>query len=597
MAEAEDDILSEAIDAISKGQRSRARDLLTRLLKSDQGNSTYWLWMSSVVESKKEKIYCLESVLRIDPKNATALKGIVLLGGQPASENIAPSPIVKREWTVALQEETNIPANGSKVAGLKSKISNPILRISLYIGVGIIVLGMILAAIFGLGSDNRKMFGAVQLTVTPKPWTPKPTATVLPTNTPRVKTPTPTFIGPTPLWMLLEATYTPTPLYVNTPHPISEAYRAGIRAYHSGDIEGMLSFMEQALDLEPGSADTNYYIGEAHRLMGNNELALTSYETSISTNETFAPGYLGRAMIYLTINPDLGVEEDLNKAISLDPNLVEAYLALAEYYLLINEPEAALETLEYFDELDVESPFIHLFRSQANLILEKTDLALEFAQEAMELDQTLLATYFTLGEIYLQMDFPRRAAEYMEIYTLYVTDSAKAWALLGESYYKMGQNDKAMEALNASIEIDEINYEVSLYRGYIYLDEEEGQLAVNEFFNARTLIPDSFEACVGMADALLIAGRQGDALKQILSCQNLVADDKQQAIVFYHRAIIYEAIGNFKSAAEDWVALLDFPDGIVTRNWRTIAEKHLSDLTPTPTSTTTQIPLTETPSD
>jgi hypothetical protein len=58
---------------------------------------------------------------------------------------------------------------------------------------------------------------------------------MIPTMTPLVRSPTPTFIGPTPLWMLMEATYTPTPLYVNTPHPISEAYRIGIRAYQRGD--------------------------------------------------------------------------------------------------------------------------------------------------------------------------------------------------------------------------------------------------------------------------------------------------------------------------------------------------------------------------
>ena len=57
----------------------------------------------------------------------------------------------------------------------------------------------------------------------------RPTATNSPTPTdtvpPSLRTPTPTFLGPTPLWMFLDKTYTPTPLYVVTQHPITSQQR------------------------------------------------------------------------------------------------------------------------------------------------------------------------------------------------------------------------------------------------------------------------------------------------------------------------------------------------------------------------------------
>ena len=55
----DDRMLDEAIAAAREGDRTRARDLLTRLLRTDQSNPEYWLWMSSIVDSPKEKIYCL----------------------------------------------------------------------------------------------------------------------------------------------------------------------------------------------------------------------------------------------------------------------------------------------------------------------------------------------------------------------------------------------------------------------------------------------------------------------------------------------------------------------------------------------------------
>ena len=588
---AEDVMLKEALDAIRKGQHARALDLLTRLLRSDQNNPTYWLWMSSVVESPKEIIYCLENVLRLDPDNMTAQRGLILLGAQPAPGNITPAPIPQRKWTVEKEDLTRKDDESAKATGIKTKISNPIWRVLIYSFVGIMVIGMIYLGVFGLGSNSPGSNIGVHLTITPKPWTQKPTATLLPTNTPRVKTPTPTFIGPTPLWMLLESTYTPTPIYINTPHPVSEAYRAGLRAFHIGDVKEMLQFMQQAQQIEPESADVHYYVGEAYRLLRDNERALAAYETAISADPSFAPAYLGRAKIFLLINPEVIVEEDLNQSLSLDPNLVESHLVLAEYYLLKNEPGSALTSLEYVEDFEINSPLTQLSLAPAYLLLDDPDAAREFAKLAHELDKTLLPAYLTLGEIYLQIDQPKQASDLLETYTIHITDNSKAWALLGESYYKQGKNDMALEALNKSIDFDESNHIAYLFRGYIYLDRKEGQTAVNEFFYVRSLVPDSFDACLGMAQALLLAGRLADSLRQVNSCQTLTLDDGDQAGVFYHRAIIYEEIGNFKSAADDWQALLEFPPGSISSTWRSTAKLHIANLTPTPTSTLTETPV------
>ena len=49
-------MLREALEAIARGQRERARDLLTGLLRAGQANPAYWLWMSAVVDTSKERV-------------------------------------------------------------------------------------------------------------------------------------------------------------------------------------------------------------------------------------------------------------------------------------------------------------------------------------------------------------------------------------------------------------------------------------------------------------------------------------------------------------------------------------------------------------
>ncbi|MBP7356361.1 MAG: hypothetical protein KA928_09395, partial [Longilinea sp.] len=79
----EETMFQEAMAAIEKGEKARARDLFTRLLKSDQNNPDYWLYLSSVVETPKERIYCLKEVLRIDPEHVTARRGLIAMGAMP----------------------------------------------------------------------------------------------------------------------------------------------------------------------------------------------------------------------------------------------------------------------------------------------------------------------------------------------------------------------------------------------------------------------------------------------------------------------------------------------------------------------------------
>src|SRR3990172_2491101 len=77
-------LLDEAIAAAKGGDRTKAKDKLTRFLRYDQKNEHAWLWMSSVVESDRERIYCLNNALKINPNNRTAKRGLALLGALPA---------------------------------------------------------------------------------------------------------------------------------------------------------------------------------------------------------------------------------------------------------------------------------------------------------------------------------------------------------------------------------------------------------------------------------------------------------------------------------------------------------------------------------
>ena len=73
------DKLQEAIKAIKAGNKAAGKRLLIEVLKVDRRNEAAWLWMTNVVDDKDERKKCLQNVLKINPQNEAAKRGLALL--------------------------------------------------------------------------------------------------------------------------------------------------------------------------------------------------------------------------------------------------------------------------------------------------------------------------------------------------------------------------------------------------------------------------------------------------------------------------------------------------------------------------------------
>ena len=389
--------------------------------------------------------------------------------------------------------------------------------------------------------------------------------------------------------MLLEETYTPVPAYVNTPHPISEAYRSAIHAYEKEDYESMLTFMLQAQRQLPDVPDTHFYVGEAHRLLGDPDLALVAYEQALEADPRFAPAHLGRARVRVAINPRTDVFSDLENAIEFDPAFGEAYLALANYLIQQNEDtEVILEILEQGEEVLVNSPEFYLLRAKVSLQLDDAESALEDAITANKLDITILDGYLVLAQAYLANVMPEEALAALEVYGRYDDESPLHWALLGWAYHETEEYDSALENLDKAIELDDELFEGYLYRGITHISVGDPKAAINDLYTARLLRPNSFEPNFYYAMALVADERLQQSLSFFDIAENLTISDRQLAMVYYHRALVYDSLGLPNRTKDDFSLLLLLPTGSAPRIWIIRATAYLA--TPTPTSTASNTP-------
>jgi tetratricopeptide (TPR) repeat protein len=535
--------------------------------------------MSAVVDTQKERSYCLQTALRLDPDGNATRQGLILAGGAQPDERVVPRPSPRRRWEVRTLE---VPADG-----IRGLWANPVMRFSILAGAGLVLVVLVALGIFLQSSRNP--VAAARRTRTPGPaatYTPTPTYLRLSTDTPAPATPRPT--GPLPLWMSLEATYTPTPFTVSTPHPISEAFRAAMTNFSEGDWSNALRFFEQAAGVEPQAADIQFYLGETYRLMGSLEQAVEAYGQAIELNRDFAPAYLGRVQARRAAGELGDLRGDLDEALLIDPNLGTAYLERAALSLEEEDLEAAQEDLLSAAELLPDSPLLAYYNALYGFEIGEINQALRDARRANLLDETHLPTYRLWGELALVNNEPAEAAEALGTYLIYQPQDAGAWVLIGQAHLAQEEYSQALKSVENALSINRSTPGVYYLRGLIQLEQGEGQKAVNDLMAARQQEARSFEIDLALGRALIAAGRLEEGLPVLRSLASLAENDAQRAQLYYYRAQAYEQDEDWSAALSDWQELLALPEDVFPRQWLRQSEVRVATLTaPTATSSAT----------
>ena len=582
----DDTMFQDAVDALRRGDKPRAKELLTLLLKTDQNNATYWVWLSAAVDNAKERIYCLQTAYNLDPENGTAKRGLILLGALAPDESIQPFPMNRpRAWEQRLLLANEKP----KEKGFRAIVKNPVTRL---VGVVLIVVALFSGVLFGFVLPRQTTIVPTQ-SVTPGP---SPTFTTTPTLFGATAAPTKFFVGPTPLWMLLPQTYTPTAVYVNTPRAAQsvDQYRAAKMAYENGDWDGYIASMQLIAGLEPNAADVHYLIGEAYRFKGDPKNALKSYNDALEIDPNFGASYLGLVRARLLENPNLNVEYLFDEAIKLDPEFGEVYIERARYFLYHNDPKAAIVDLNRADKLMPDSPMVYMAYADAYLALEDKANALEAAEKAYTLDATDPLVYKMLGTMYIENGEYERAIESLNVYVIYASDNDRAFSLLGRAYFELKDYKTAVENLDKAETLNPNGMrKYYVYRGLANLELNNIDQAVEDLEDALREDETSFEISLGLARAYFIQEKFGSAFVRAEVLKSLAETDEETALALYWHALSQEKRGEAKGAIKDWQELLALDEDVMTAKMRADAEQHLKSVV-TPTNTSKPVTVTQT---
>lgn len=73
------EMLALGIAAVKSRKTEEAQDWLVKLLQIDRFNEQAWLWLSGAADDDQDRLDCIHEVLKINPDNAVAQRGLAAL--------------------------------------------------------------------------------------------------------------------------------------------------------------------------------------------------------------------------------------------------------------------------------------------------------------------------------------------------------------------------------------------------------------------------------------------------------------------------------------------------------------------------------------
>ncbi len=563
---ADDAAFQEAVEALRAGNKSKSRELFTGLVKTDQSNVTYWIWLSAAMETTKERVYCLQTAFKLDPENATAKRGLILLGALPADETIQPFPMNHpRAW----EERLLLAHEKPKPKGWAAVKQSPVFRLGLVI---LLVGGLIAGIVFGFVIPNtqRTQSVATRFVGTPFTYTPSPTSIgAKPQATDAIGTPS----GPLSD-LMPNPPYTPTAIYVEAERsPLTSdfllQYNQAVKAEKWDDA---IAALNNIISAEPTLIYAYYYLGDVYLIKGDPGSALQAYTRGIDQNKDFGPMYVGMARAQLKLNPNANVLSLLDEAIRLDANFVDAYIYRGIVKIRDNDIPGAIKDLGEANKRQPNDPLVFYNLAQAYRKTGDEKNALDAAQRANQYDVTNLPTYLLLGELYIETGNNPEAIKALQTYIKYTPEDVAASVQFGKLLFDIGEYEQTIQMMDRVATIERSRREPYLYRFLSNVELGNGPAADEDLDEALDFYPDLFEANLALLRAHILNERYGSAEQAVDKAETLAETDAQKALIYYWAAITYEKREKPKDAAKYWQLLLDLPEDSMTADLLTESE-------------------------
>lgn len=264
----------------------------------------------------------------------------------------------------------------------------------------------------------------------------------------------------------------------------------GIAYLENGEYEKAVDSFQSALYQALGEVgeeeiDICFYKAEALYLSGDVQGALDTYTAIIELNEN-AKAYYLRGNLYYSLGEEEKALSDYETAVEKEKDNYELYIGIYEALLAHDKEQEALEYLNDALKIGGSSGYDKMQKGRINYLLGETETAISLLEKAIEKKE--VAAYYYLAEINVAMGDEEAAKENLENYISSGEADSYKLCQAGNTQIEEGNYEMAIKCLEAAMELEKVpNKQMvmkSLVIAYEYSEDfEAAKTLMEEYVN------------------------------------------------------------------------------------------------------------------
>ena len=295
--------------------------------------------------------------------------------------------------------------------------------------------------------------------------------------------------------------------------------------------------IEKAADKDGVPAHYYYTLGDAYRMIKDPGNAMSAYEKASAIAKNKASVFYRMATLWMAAKQYKKAEENINKAIAIDPTYAPAYKAQAEYNRTFQRPDETTKSLINYTKYADEDP----------------STALEIAKLYF-INSNFAEAKATLDKVFDKVSDPIKYK--LKAYLQYEeNDYAGAKASL-ESYYSKVEQSRIIPSdagLEGLIYAGLASKEADATTKADLMQKSAEKMAVVKQANDDTLNWDvEYAKVVSGAAELKAKAEAGPTNENIENLKKQVAVNKEDTTLLFNLAQAYEAANNWEGSALVW---------------------------------------------
>lgn len=295
--------------------------------------------------------------------------------------------------------------------------------------------------------------------------------------------------------------------------------------------------IEKAADKDGVPAHYYYTLGDSYRMIKDPGNAMSAYEKASAIAKNKASVFYRMATLWMAAKQYKKAEENINKAIAIDPTYAPAYKAQAEYNRTFQRPDETTKSLINYTKYADEDP----------------STALEIAKLYF-INSNFAEAKATLDKVFDKVSDPIKFK--LKAYLQYEeNDYAGAKASL-ESYYSKVEQSRIIPSdagLEGLIYAGLASKEADATAKAALMQKSAEKMAVVKQANDDTLNWDvEYAKVVSGAAELKAKAEAGPTNENIENLKKQVAVNKEDTTLLFNLAQAYEAANNWEGSALVW---------------------------------------------